>query len=112
MTGPVVISREVNALYQRALELAEAEKIEEAMDNLREATAISPDFSTGICELGNCYARLNEHDKAVEHYDKAIGVDPYHADAWYNKGQALIKQGNSSEGEHCISKAIDLHSGR
>lgn len=99
-------------MYQKALELAEAERIEEAMGNLRKATAISSDFSTGICEIGNCYDRLNQPDKAVEHYDKAIGVDPYHADAWYNKGQVLIKQGNNSEGEECISKAIDLHLGR
>ena len=99
MTRPVRIKSEANALYRKAVELAEAEKIEDAMDNLREAMSISSGFSTAICELGNCYDRLNELDKAVEHYDKAIEIDPDHADAWYNKGQALIKKGRWSEGE-------------
>lgn len=112
MTRPVKIKSEASALYKKAVELAEAEKIEDAMNNLREAMSISSDFSTAICELGNCYDRLNKLDEAIEHYDKAIGVDPYHADAWYNKGQALIKKGNCSEGEQCISKAIDLYLGR
>lgn len=82
------------------------------MANLRESIKISSDFSNAICELGNCYDRINQLDKAVEHYDMAIEVDPYHADAWYNKGQVLMSKGDIKGGNKCINRAINLHLGR
>ena len=39
---------------------------------------------------GNVLTKLNKSDEALKAYDKAIEINPQNADAWNNKGVALI----------------------
>ena len=43
---------------------------------------------------------------------KRFEADPFHADAWFNKGMSLKRMGRENESLPCIEKAIDLYLGR
>jgi tetratricopeptide (TPR) repeat protein len=58
---------------------------------------------------GNGYYYKNEHNKAIQCYDKAIEIDPNYADAWYNKGVTLYRLGkHNDEAIQCYDKAIEI----
>jgi tetratricopeptide (TPR) repeat protein len=46
---------------------------------------------------GNEFYYKKEYDRAIECYDKALGIDPMHARAWNNKGIVLGILGNYNE---------------
>jgi tetratricopeptide (TPR) repeat protein len=50
---------------------------------------------------GNEHYYNKEYKEAMECYDKALGIDPNDASAWYNKGLALnkLKSTESEEGK-------------
>jgi tetratricopeptide (TPR) repeat protein len=52
-----------------------------------------------LCDTkGLALNNLGKYNEAIEYYDKALQIDPKHADALYNKGLALNKlQGTKSE---------------
>jgi tetratricopeptide (TPR) repeat protein len=45
---------------------------------------------------------------ALEHFDKAIELDPNNALAWNNKGNTLFRLGRYNEALACIDKAIEI----
>ncbi len=59
--------------------------------------------------LGNFYSSLHDHhNDAIKYYDKAIGIQPFHVTAWYNKGVALYDSGSSQEAIKCFDRVIEL----
>lgn len=57
---------------------------------------------------GNKYFFKREYDKALECYDKAIDIEPYDSDVWYNKGCALEGIKKYDEAIRCYDNAIDI----
>jgi tetratricopeptide (TPR) repeat protein len=52
------------------------------------------------------------YDSAINHYNRALQIDPEDADVWFNKGITLKKIGNYNESNKCIETAINLYCGR
>jgi tetratricopeptide (TPR) repeat protein len=46
--------------------------------------------SLSLNNIGNIYAARGEHETAISHYQKALGVDPGNEKAWYNLAVVLI----------------------
>ena len=59
-------------------------------------------------ELGNVYDGLSKYKKAIESFNKAIKIEPDHADAWFNKGVALGELGRYDEALKAFNKAIKI----
>ena len=57
---------------------------------------------------GNKSFFKKHYDNAIENYDKAIDMEPYSADAWYNKGSALEELSKYDEAIKCYDNAIDI----
>jgi tetratricopeptide (TPR) repeat protein len=38
---------------------------------------IDPNFAYAYDNMGICYRRLEEYDKAIEAYEKSLKIDPY-----------------------------------
>src|SRR2546422_800019 len=53
-------------LYQKALDLAEAADSRKAVENLKSAISVFPNFIVALDELGVQYLKLGQADKAVE----------------------------------------------
>ena len=60
------------------------------------------------CNIGICYIRLKQYDKAIEFFDKGIGIDEKDSFPYYNKGVALFLSNQHEEARSCMEKAIEL----
>ena len=63
-------------------------------------------------EHGNLLDSQGQFKKALAAYDKALAIDPDDADAWFNKGETLMKMGNITEAARAFDRATDLYLGR
>lgn len=104
--------RESDYLFRLASERYLDGKYEEAMGYLRDAVQITPGFSSAFCLMGHCSEKQGMDEEAIELYTRAIEADPYHAEAWYHKGEVLTRLGRSEEGEEHTRKAVSLSFGR
>ncbi len=82
-----------------------------AVNYLVKAIDAYPAYSEAYTLLGNCQDCLDRLDDAISSYDKALQIDPGHADAWFNKGMTLKKKGLKKEAAQCIEKSMSLYCG-
>ncbi|MDB3929734.1 tetratricopeptide repeat protein [Paracoccaceae bacterium] len=58
--------------------------------------------------LGAAYVGLQNADKTIESYQKALQLNPNHTDAYNNMGMALYDQGRFEEAVESYQKAVKL----
>lgn len=71
---------------------------EKAIAAYKEALAINPDNADVLTDMGVMYRKSGKYDKAVQSFDKAVGVDPKHEIARFNKGIVLMHDLNNPQG--------------
>jgi tetratricopeptide (TPR) repeat protein len=103
---------EAEYLVRQAQERAIAGDHATAVNYLMKAIDKNPVYTEAYILLGNCEDCLDKKEDAIASYDKALQIDPSHADAWFNKGMTLKKLGKTKEAAQCIEKSIDLYCGR
>lgn len=109
------------ALWQRAICGAMSVEHEKGLtpqeSDLRKAGVMSDFAKLYEQEKGNAYviycyatfcARMNEYDKALELFDKALNIDPRMAYAYYNRGLVCLLSGKVSQAKVDFSKAGEL----
>jgi len=99
---------EAEYLWRQAREKVNDGECQQAMDILHRAVKIAPHHLHSLIEISNCYEYLNQSDRAIPYYEKVIQIDPFYADAWFNKGMSIRKTGNEKEATLCIERAIEL----
>lgn len=67
------------------------------VDSLEAMLARGQDSALLRYGLGGEYLKLNNHDKAIEHLRKAVGLDPKYSAAWKLLGKALAEAGLKDE---------------
>ena len=61
--------------FNAGVELLEAEKYEEAISRLKHAKEVHGQPSGNIqTQIGHAYSALGQHEKAIEHYNAAVGI--------------------------------------
>jgi tetratricopeptide (TPR) repeat protein len=92
-------------------------KWEPSIALLEKASQREPDNPDPYFHLGQAYASLEQHDKAIAALRKSIALNPElsHNDyqvatAHYRLGQSLLKAGRQDEGERELQLAADLKS--
>ncbi len=74
----------------------------EAVDHLRRALELRPDFVVAHNNLGIALRDLGRKDEALEHFRRAVELDPTFAPAQTNLGQTLLDLGQAEEAlPHC-----------
>ena len=71
---------------------------EKAIAAYKEALAINPDNADILTDMGVMYRKSGKYDKAVQSFDKAVGVNPKHEIARFNKGIVLMHDLNNPQG--------------
>jgi tetratricopeptide (TPR) repeat protein len=73
-------------------------------------TAITkrPDDPRFHNELGFVYQKRGYFDLAMEEYTKAIVLDPYYLEAFYNRGTLFVKWGQALAAQKDFEKAIQI----
>jgi tetratricopeptide (TPR) repeat protein len=63
--------------------------------------------------FGNSYGNRREHEAAVEHYTRAIVLDPTYTEAYYSRGVLYWRElGNAGRAIRDLTQALELDSRR
>ena len=81
---------------KRAYEFYESGRYSEAL-SLAEGDSQINTSAFGQVLIGNCCRSLNERDKAISHWKKALEISPLEYTAYINIGNELYKDGNLNE---------------
>jgi Tfp pilus assembly protein PilF len=96
------------ALYNKALELANnRETWSKAVEQLKAALALYPDFALALGELGALYMKLGQPDKAAEAFSQALKLAPDDYATILTYGIALYTLQKFSEAEEQFRKSVE-----
>ena len=106
-------TQNVPAAAQQALELglkllAEG-KIEDAVQKIREAIKIFPDYFDAHLQLGNIFLKLDQFNEAIAELDLARQINPNDERAYQSFGLLLMKQKNFAVAVAVFAEAARLN---
>jgi len=90
-----------NAFYNRELFESGIECYDESL-KLKE-------YAEAYYNRGLAYTKLNQHEQAMEDYDRAIALNPNFAEAYYNRGNAYAKLNQPERAIKDYDRAIALN---
>jgi tetratricopeptide (TPR) repeat protein len=96
--------------YEKAVKLSSQSKLQEAVDHLRRAVALYPDYIMAWNTLGIQYLKLKQLDDAASCLNKALEKEPKYFDSRFNLGLVRIEQKNYSDAIAQFSQAIVIDS--
>lgn len=110
---PVVLSfrpRDLTASdwLERALQLEEAERLDEAAEACRRAIALDAGHSEALFNLGNVIRASGRDDAALELYRLAAAIDAGAAHAWYNIADVEQSQGRLEAAVESLRAALRI----
>lgn len=79
-----------------------------AIDDLKKAASLAPDFAYIYYNLGNLYCLSGDLPESINNYTKAIDLYPYLAEAYYNRGLIQIYLKEKEKGCMDISTSGEL----
>ncbi|KAA0130631.1 tetratricopeptide repeat protein [Chryseobacterium sp. SN22] len=74
--GKLSKNNEAMDFYHQAMEASKNQNWKDAIKNYEKTVKTDPSFSYAWDNLGICYRRVGEYDKALEAYKKSLTVDP------------------------------------
>ncbi|PKL68081.1 MAG: hypothetical protein CVV30_12115 [Methanomicrobiales archaeon HGW-Methanomicrobiales-1] len=72
VSGPHGIPPDAQRLYQRASELSNQGKTEDALQYFKQAIEIAPNYTHALHEIGNCLYELGQQEEASIYYSRAL----------------------------------------
>ncbi|MAO45752.1 MAG: hypothetical protein CL823_01235 [Crocinitomicaceae bacterium] len=76
----------IRAYHQKAEALLAGEFFAESLEAFRDILSIEPKSAYILCNMGECYERLNEYEKAESMYKESLDLDPEYTDAFIGLG--------------------------
>lgn len=100
--------KEAGDLYEQALTAARTGDHRRAVEHLRAALELHPEFPLALNELGVQYMTLGEAGKAAEAWRAAIRLAPAEPNLRVNYGILLLRQKKYAEAEAELGRAVAL----
>src|SRR5215213_4218442 len=100
------VPEKARKLYEKGLEEARAEDMPKAVDSLKEAVSLYPNFPLALNELGVQYLKLRQINKAVEALKQACKLSPDAFTPRLNLGIALLESKQFAEAEGNLREAL------
>ncbi|MCZ6746066.1 MAG: tetratricopeptide repeat protein [Acidobacteria bacterium] len=97
-----------NLDYQEGFVLSKMGRFPEAMAMLQSSLKARPSPDAWYI-YGVTAQRAGDDDQAVGAFQRALSLDPSYADAWFNLGNALSRQGRTKEAEDALRRFADLN---
>lgn len=101
---PVSVSRAVN----RAVELLEAGRIDDALKHLETAAQKGGTHYLIDFAMGNCHMQAERYESAGDAYRRAVKKSPAYAPAWFNWAKSRYELGDYSPAGEMFLKAYEL----
>ena len=96
-------------LFDIAVELTSAGKIDEAIEEWNQALALDPTDFRARNNLGAALLRTGKIDAGIVEFQKVLVTNPKYADAYDNLGIALLQEGKVDEGIAQFQKALEIN---
>ena len=87
----------------------EIKEFESVIILAEEMIKISPLDDKILASVALCHQHLQNYEKAVAFYNKALTINPNYGDSWANLGSALKMQGRSGKAIAAYSKALVIN---
>jgi tetratricopeptide (TPR) repeat protein len=100
------IPQEAAARYKEALKLGQAGERSKAIEELKKALSVYPEFMVALNEMGVQYLRLHQPDKAADSLRAAIRIAPDAFAPQVNYGIALVRLKNYEAASLSLRKAV------
>ena len=104
------VPEQARTLYEKALELSKTGDTAKAIENLRGAISLYPNFPLALNELGMQYLKLGHANKALEPLKSASKLSPNAFTPKLNLGIALLETQQYGEAEVQLREALKLSS--
>jgi len=98
---------EVSALYAASEQLKDNGQLEEAIAKLHEVLAIDPNHVLSHLALAVLYGRVDQHEKACEHGEKACQLEPNEAFNFTAMSVTYQRAWQGTQRQDFIAKAED-----
>ena len=104
----MAIDPEINDKVDQALAMAEKGDIQSGEGIISALLNDNKHIDMVHYGMGVIFLIKNHYDKAIPHFDKAIEINPYFVEAWFNKGAAHQKKLELSHMVKAYRKVIEL----
>ncbi len=88
--------------------LANAGRLQEAIEHYRQALRLNPDYVKAHNNLGFALANAGRLQEAIEHYRQAMRLNPDFTNAYFNLALAYARIQQSSEAIAAAEKGLEL----
>lgn len=89
---------------QRAEQMIEEGRYERAITVLEDVVAEDPDNADAYNWLGYAHRNIGEYDQAVEHYERALEIEPEHLGALEYLGEAYLAMDDLGGAEAMLAR--------
>jgi Flp pilus assembly protein TadD len=93
-------------IYDEAIDLQQAGKLEEAVGKLEELIVSNPDYALAHAGLSVYYGKLGRHAEAVEHARKVCELEPDDPFSYMALSMICQRAGMIPEAEAAMSEAL------
>ena len=97
----------VDQLYDEAIELQQAGRLEEAVGKLEALIVDHPDYALAHAALGVFYGKLSRPDEAVEHAQRVCELEPDDSFSFMALSLICQRAGRIPEAEQALGKAME-----
>jgi len=98
------------ALWALSMVCLWARRYDEAVSAAEKMIAFNPNFAWGHHELGNILHYVGRSDEALQHFERAMALDPYFSDIWLHfQAQAAYQLGRYAEAVGLLKRRILRH---
>ncbi len=104
----ILTETKVVTLLEESKKLHESGQYTRELNVLVEAFNLDENNSIIMVHLGRCYRALNNPDKALEFYNKAIEINPYEGTAYTNMGTIYLLRCEYENAKQCYDKGLPL----
>ena len=103
------VPEKARKLYEKGMEQARAEDPAKAVESLKQAVSLYPNFPLALNELGVQYLKLRQVNKAIEALKEACRQNPNAYASRLNLGVALLEANQAKEAEDYLRESLKLN---
>jgi tetratricopeptide (TPR) repeat protein len=82
--------------------------VDKAVEGLRAAVQLNPNYSYAHFDLGRALLEQRNYQEAVQALSRSVELDPNYSFAQFDLGRVLMEQGNYEAAEQALSRSIEL----
>lgn len=97
----------ISQLYDEAIELQQADRLEEAISRLEDLLAEHPDYALAHAALSVFYGKQGRHDEAVEHAQTVCRLEPEDPFSFMALSLICQRAGKLAEAEEALAIAME-----